>query len=69
MTDTVAAITLLLAKTMEEFTPIIGQPTKDNIFKICKFLTPILHNIKYANFVPAGGNAHNLVGLIQETSA
>jgi hypothetical protein len=30
---------------------------------------PLLHNIEYANFVPAGGNAHNLVGLIQETSA
>ena len=69
MTDTAAAITLLLAKAAEEFSPIIGQPTADDIFKIRKALMPILHKIEYANFVPAGGNAHNLVGLIQETLA
>jgi len=69
MTDSAAAITLLLAKATEEFSPIIGQPTDDDIFKIREALMPILHNIEYANFVPAGGNAHNLVGLIQETAA
>jgi len=69
MTDTVAAITLLLEKMTEEFMPIIGQSTGNDIFKICEALMPILHNIKYANFVPVGGNAHNLVGLIQETLA
>jgi hypothetical protein len=69
MTDSVVAITLLLAKATEEFSPIIGQPTDDDIFKICKTLMPILHNIEYANFVPVGENAHNLVGLIQETLA
>ena len=69
MTDTATAITLLLAKATEEFPHIIGQPTDDDIFKIREALMPILHNIEYANFVPAGGNAHNLVGLIQETAS
>ena len=69
MTNSVAAITLLLAKATEEFTPILGPPTDNNIFKICETLMPILHNIEYAKFVPPGGNAHNLVGLIQEASA
>ena len=67
MTNTVAVIMLLLAKAIEKFTPIIGQPTDDDIFKIRKALIPILNNIEYANFIPAGGNTHNLVGLIQET--
>ena len=69
MTNTITAVTLLIAKVTEEFSPIIGQPTDNDIFKIRKALMPILHNIKYANFVPVGGNTHNLVGLIQETSA
>ena len=69
MTDSVAAITLLLAKATEEYTPILGQPTDDDIFKMRETLMPILHNIEFANFVPAGGNAHNLVGIIQEPSA
>ena len=54
MTDTETAITLLLAKATEEFPHIIGQPTDDDIFKIRKALMPILHNIKYVNFVPVG---------------
>jgi hypothetical protein len=69
MTDTTTAITLFLVKATEDFPRIIGQPTDDDIFKIREALMPILHNIEYANFVPAGGNAHNLVGLIQETAA
>jgi hypothetical protein len=69
MTDTAAAITLLLAKATEDFPHIIGQPTDDDIFKIREALMPILHNIEYANFVPTGGTAHNLVGLIQETAS
>lgn len=69
MTDTVAAITLLLAKAREEFTPVVGQPTDDDIFRMREALMPLLHNIEYANFVPAGANAHNLVGLIQETTS
>ena len=69
LTDSVAAITLLLAKATEEFTPILGHPTDNSIFKMRKTIMPILHNIKYANFFPIGGTAHNLVGLIQESSA
>jgi len=69
MTNTAAAITLLLAKATGEFSHIIGQPTDDDILKICEALMSILHNIEYANFVPVGGNAHNLVGLIQEALA
>jgi hypothetical protein len=69
MTDAASAITLLLAKATEEFPRIIGQPTDDDVFRIREALMPLLHNIEYANFVPAGGNAHNLVGIIQETAA
>jgi hypothetical protein len=65
MTDTATAIMLLLAKATEDHPRIIGQPTDDDIFKIREALMPILHNIEYANFVPVGGTAHNLVGLIQ----
>ena len=68
-TDSVAAITLLLAKATEEFAPIVGQPTDDNIFDMREVLMPILFNIEYALVVPVGSNAHNLVGLIQETTS
>jgi len=64
MTDSATAITLLFAKATEDFTRMIGQPTDDDIFNMREVLMPILHNIKYANFVPPGGNAHNLVGII-----
>ena len=69
MTDTASAITLLLTKATEDFPRIIGQPTDDDVFRIREVLMPILHNIEYSNFVPVGGNAHNLVGIIQDTAS
>ena len=39
-------IELLLATAAANFTPIVGQPTDDDIFAIKKVLMPILHNIE-----------------------
>ena len=58
-------IELLLATAAANFTPIVGQPTDDDIFNIKKVLMPILHNIEYDMAPVAGRALHNLVGLIQ----
>jgi len=37
----------------------------DDIFNITKKLYPLLHNLKYDEFIVAGVNNHNLIGLLQ----
>jgi len=59
------ATALLLATASNDFTPIVGKPTDDDIFNITKVLYPLLHNLKYDEFVVNGVINHNLVGLLQ----
>ena len=64
----VTATALLFATASNEFTPIVGKPTDDDIFNITKVLYPLLHNLKYDEFIVAGAVNHNLVGLLQLTA-
>jgi hypothetical protein len=66
MADTIA---LLFATATERFTRNVGQPTDNNIFCICEVLMPPLHNLDYNMQCAVKANAHNLVGLIQETAS
>ena len=59
------ATTLLIATASENFTPIVGKPTDDDIFNITKVLYPLLHSLKYDEFTVAGVQDHNLIGLLQ----
>ena len=59
------ATTLLIATASENFTPIVGKPTDDDIFNITKVLYPLLHSLKYDEFPVAGVQDHNLIGLLQ----
>jgi hypothetical protein len=59
------ALAALLAKASIDFTPIVGQPTDNDIFNITKALYPLLHNAKYDKLVVAGVNNHNIIGLLQ----
>ena len=59
------ATTLLIATASKNFMPIIGKPTDDDIFNITKVLYPLLHNLKYDEFLVVGVENHNLVGLLQ----
>ena len=59
---------MLFATASKEFTPIVGKPTDDDIFNITKVLYPLLHNLKYNEFIVAGAIEHNLVGLLQLTA-
>ena len=69
MASTYATATaLLFATASNEFTPIVGKPTDDDIFNITKVLYPLLHNLKYDEFIVAGAINHNLVGLLQLTA-
>jgi hypothetical protein len=66
MASTYATATaLLLATASANFTPIVGKPTDDDIFNITKVLYPLLHNLKYDEFIVAGVINHNLIGLLQ----
>ena len=58
------ATTLLIATASENFTPIAGKPTDDDIFNITKVLYPLLHSLKYDEFTVAGVPDHNLIGLL-----
>ena len=52
MASTYATATaLLFATASNEFTPIVGKPTDDDIFNITKVLYPLLHNLKYDEFI------------------
>jgi hypothetical protein len=62
------ATALLFATASNEFTPIVGKPTDDDIFNITKVLYPLLHNLKYDEFIVAGAVNRNLVGLLQLTA-
>ena len=69
MASTYATATaLLIATASTNFTPIVGKPSDDDIFNITKVLFPILHNLKYDEFIVAGVINHNLVGLLQLTA-
>jgi len=59
------ATTLLIATASENFTPIVGKPTDDDIFNITKVLYPLLHGLKYDEFTVAGIQDDNLIGLLQ----
>ena len=66
MASTYATATaLLFATASNEFTPIAGKPTDDDIFNITKVLHPLLHNLKYDEFIVAGADNNNLIGLLQ----
>ena len=63
MASTYATATaLLFATASNEFTPIVGKPTDDDIFNITKVLYPLL---KYDKFIVASVENHNIVGLLQ----
>ena len=66
MTD---AITALFATLTEAFTPIVGQPTDDDIFRMREILMPALNDLQYDMMPAPHAITHNLVGLIQETSS
>ena len=69
MASTYATATaLLFATASTEFTPIVGKPTDDDIFNITKVLYPLLHNLKYDEFIVAGVDNNNLIGLLQLTA-
>jgi len=61
------ATTLLIATASENFTPIVGKPTDNDIFNITKVLYPLLHSLKYDKFTVAGAGVQddNLIGLLQ----
>ena len=66
MASTYATATaLLLATAASDFKPIVVKPTDDDIFNITKVLYPLLHNLKYDEFLVVGVENHNLVGLLQ----
>ena len=62
------ATTLLIATASENFTPIVGKPSDDDIFNITKVLYPLLHSLKYDEFTVAGVQDDNLIGLLQPTT-
>jgi len=65
MASTYATAAALLGPATSDFTPIVGKPTDNDIFNITKVLYPLLHNLKYDEFIVPGVENHNLVGLLQ----
>ena len=54
------AITLLFKEATEDFTPIDGKPTDDELLTVCEMLLPLLMDIPYDLL----GGTHLLTGII-----
>ena len=63
------AITALFATLTEAFTPIVGQPTDDDIFRMREVLMPALNDLQYDMMPAPNAITHNLVRLIQESTS